>query len=111
MTGLANPNEPCCSSCGEPGAVESFVLYRFELICAGCHESHEAARHAEGCGDCGATGVPLEETAGGDLLCAGCMGTANENAAERAEHAANESYYGGGSDAAVYARNAHRRAG
>ena len=42
-SGIANPNRPCCSSCGDEHLIESMTLYRFELICATCKEDHEAA--------------------------------------------------------------------
>lgn len=47
MIGPANPNLPQCHSCGAEGAPESFVLYRLELVCAGCYEDHEAKAAAE----------------------------------------------------------------
>ncbi len=103
---MTNPNLPCCHSCGTPGAPESFVLYRMELVCATCHEDHEAKRYAEGCSECGANkGAELTEIANGDLLCPSCLSDDNEARAERAEHAANEGYYGGECDRAVYERN------
>lgn len=43
----ANPLDPCCSSCGDSGPVESFVLYRFELICPACKEEHDKASAAQ----------------------------------------------------------------
>ena len=106
--GLANPNLPCCSSCGDEGLPEAFLIYRYELICRRCHAEHEATRHAEGCDECEAKGVALEETAGGDLLCVECMQAKHERDAERAEDAAASAYYGGECDAAVYERNNRR---
>lgn len=32
----------CCESCGDEGPVESFSLYRYELICPTCREDHDA---------------------------------------------------------------------
>ncbi len=108
MIGLANTNLPTCSSCGDEGPEESFQLYRFELICGTCFQDHEAKRHAEGCCDCGTKGVALEETAGGDLLCVGCMQAKNDGDAERADEAAAEAYYGGECDSVVYERATQR---
>lgn len=51
MIGPANPNPPCCSSCGVEGPEESFTLYRLDLVCAGCREEHDAAGEREAAWD------------------------------------------------------------
>lgn len=98
----------CCESCGDSGPVESFLMWRLELICAGCHADHEAKRHAEGCVGCEGKGVPLEETAGGDLLCVACTADKANADAERADEAAAEAYYGGECAPEVYERASQR---
>jgi hypothetical protein len=108
MIGLANPNPPCCSSCGDEGPEESFQLYRFELICGTCFQDHEAKRHAEGCANCGAKDSTLTETAGGDLLCLACLEADSEMRAERQEEAAAQDYFGGECAPEVYERASQR---
>lgn len=56
---MANPNLPCCHSCGAEGAPESFILYRLELVCATCYEDHERAAESEDSEEDTLPGAPI----------------------------------------------------
>ena len=68
MEGIANPNLPCCSSCGDEHPEEAMVLYRFELICPTCKEDHDSK-----CAECGKpASVNLADEPEDPRLCAIC---------------------------------------